>query len=163
MTLPGIKSTVVTNRPAKSSAVEGDSIIEKRLFAAGLSTLMAVTLPLGIGPAVADSVMHQVKYTVSATKPTSATIYYRDQDPTVFSDYSHSPYQFTPSVRADITSGEPLIRQVMLASPDQWAMVTVSSSGGLGSSELRCDLAVDGVVVASGNGTNGALCSLRNW
>lgn len=153
----------MTNRFAQSPTLEGHSINAKRLFAVGSSALLAVTLLLNADAAVADSGMHQVKYTVSATTSTFARIYYRDQDPTVFSDYSHNPYEFTPSVRADITPDKPWVQQVMLARPDQWAMVTVSSVGGLGTSELRCALAVDGVVVASGSGTKGALCSVRNW
>lgn len=110
-----------------------------------------------------DPPMHQVSYTISAKNPIYADIYYRDQDPAVFSDYSHNPYQFTPNIQADIAPGRPWMMQVMLANPDQWAMVSASTGPEPSTPMFHCELAVDGVVVASKDGPRGVLCSLRNW
>lgn len=110
-----------------------------------------------------DPPMHQVTYTVSAKSPIYADIYYGDQDPAVFSDYSHNNYQFTPNIQADIAPGKPWTMQVMLADPDQWAVVTASTGRQQGTPQFHCDLAVDGVVKVSKDGPRGVLCSLRIW
>jgi hypothetical protein len=140
----------------------------KRLLAVGSATLLAsllagAGLPVSTGRAHADPVWHQVTYTVSAKSPIYADIYYQDQDPRVFSDYSHNPYQFTPNIQADIAPGKPWVQVVPLLNPDQWAMVSVSTGRQPGTPQLHCDLAVDGVVVVSKDGPKGVLCSLRNW
>ncbi len=117
------------------------------------------------GPAKADDdpPMHQVVYTVSANNPIYADIYYGDQDPTKFSDYSHNPYTFTPNIRADIAPGRPWTQQVMLINPDQWAMVSVSTGRQPGLPGFHCTVSVDGNVVVSKDGDRGVLCSLRTW
>jgi hypothetical protein len=127
------------------------------LSATGYTTLSAA-------PARADDpVMHHVRYTVSAASPIYADIYYLDQQPPVFSDYSHDPYRFTPNVQADIAPGHPWSAEVLLSNPDQYAMVSVSVGTEPGTPQFHCDLAVDGVVVVSKDGAKGVLCSLRNW
>jgi hypothetical protein len=127
------------------------------LLATGYATLTAA-------PARTDDpVMHHVRYTVSAANPIYADIYYLDQQPPVFSDYSHNPYQFTPNIQADIAPGHPWSSEVMLSNPEQYAMVTASVGSEPGTPQFHCDLAVDGVVVASNNGAKGVLCSLRSW
>ena len=128
------------------------------LSAAGLSTAAAA-------PSHADDpVMHQVKYVITAANPIYADIYYLDQDPTRFSDYSHNPYQFTPNVEADIAPGHPWVSPtVTLSNPDQYAMVSVSTGTEPGTPNFHCALIVDGVVKASNDGPKGALCSLRLW
>ena len=45
-----------------------------------------------------DPVMHQVRYVVTAASPIWADIYYLDQQPAKYSDYSHNTYQYTPNV-----------------------------------------------------------------
>ncbi|WP_373421188.1 hypothetical protein [Mycobacterium shigaense] len=118
----------------------------------------------GTSPAHADPVWHQVVYVVSAKVPTYVDIFYQDQDPTLFSDYSHNPYSFSPQVHADITPDKPWVQPVNLLNPDQWAMVTATTGrapetpGG-----IQCNLSVDGKVVVSKLGPKGALCSLRTW
>lgn len=108
-------------------------------------------------------VMHNVKYTVSAANPIYADIYYLDQEPPVFSDYSHNPYQFVPNIQADIAPGKPWTYELVLANPDQWAFFTASTGPEPGTPMFHCDLAVDGVVVASNDGPRGVLCSIRHW
>jgi hypothetical protein len=111
-----------------------------------------------------DPVLHEVKYVVTAASPIYADIYYLDQDPQKFSDYSHNPYQFTPNVQADIGPGHPWVSPpVMLTNPDQYAMVSVSTGTEPGTPNFHCALIVDGVVKASKDGAKGALCSLRLW
>jgi hypothetical protein len=141
----------------------------KRLLGAG-SAMLVASLLAGTGlltsspRAHADPVWHQVVYIVSTRNPAYVDIFYQDQDPTLFSDYSHNPYTFTPQVHADITPDKPWVQPVNLLNPDQWAMVTATSGheplvpGG-----IQCDLSVDGKVVVSKNGPKGALCSLRTW
>lgn len=109
--------------------------------------------------------MHQVRYTVSADGPIWATIYYRDTEPVQFSDYSHNPYQYSPRVDTDLAPGQPWVLETMLTDPELWAMVTVQSaeSPNFPTPNFGCVLEVDGVVVKTGKGPKGALCSLRNW
>lgn len=128
------------------------------------SLLAGVGLLVGSGWAQADPPpMHQVVYIVSSRAPAYVDIFYQDQDPAKFSDYSHNPYQFTPQVHADIAPGKPWVQQVPLIDPDQWAMVTVTTGRELGTPGIQCDLSVDGKVVVSRIGPKGALCSLRTW
>jgi hypothetical protein len=137
----------------------------KKLLGAGSAMLLGLTGPLAsTAPAQADPVWHQVVYIVSSTSPTYVDIFYQDQDPTLFSDYSHNPYSFTPQVHADIGPGKPWVQPVNLLNPDQWAMVTVTTgSEPLAQGGIQCDLSVDGKVVVSKIGPKGALCSLRTW
>jgi hypothetical protein len=136
----------------------------KSLLGVGSATLLALAgLPVSAGRAHADPVWHQVTYTISAKSPIYADIYYQDQDPAVFADYSHNPYEFTPNIQADIAPGKPWVQQVPLLNPDQWAMVSASTGRQPGTPQLHCDLAVDGVVVVSKDGPKGVLCSLRTW
>ncbi len=129
-----------------------------------LTSLSGVAgLLTGSGPVWADPVVHQVVYIVSARQPAYVDIFYQDQDPAVFSDYSHNPYQFTPQVHADIGPGKPWVQPVPLLNPDQWAMVTVTTGREPGTPGIQCDLSVDGKVVVSNIGPKGALCSLRTW
>jgi hypothetical protein len=137
----------------------------KKLLGVGSATLLGLAgLLVSTGRAHADPVWHQVVYIVSSTSPAYVDIFYQDQDPTLFSDYSHNPYTFTPQVHADIAPGKPWVQPVNLLNPDQWAMVTVTTGrepaapGG-----IQCDLSVDGKVVVSKIGPKGALCSLRTW
>ncbi len=115
--------------------------------------------------AVADPPLHHVRYTVFADGPIWARIYYRDTEPAVFSDYSHNPYVFSPRADADLAPDRPWVLETALADPEMWAMVTVQSgeSPDYPTPTFRCELAVDGVVVKTGSGPKGALCSLRNW
>jgi hypothetical protein len=109
-------------------------------------------------------VLHHVKYTVFSERPyAGAEIYYRDVDPPNFADYSHNPYQYSPNVEADLGPDQMWTLDVMLANPDQWAMVTVSSLDSPQRPNFHCVLAVDGQVVTTNQGPKGALCSMRNW
>jgi hypothetical protein len=135
------------------------------MSAMSLACVSGLAGPLtSTAPAHADPVWHQVVYVVSTKNPAHVDIFYQDQDPAVFSDYSHNNYQFTPQVRADIAPDKPWVQPVNLLNPDQWAMVTATTGraspvdGG-----VQCNLSVDGKVVVSNIGPKGALCSLRTW
>ncbi|MHA7652770.1 hypothetical protein ACX9NE_19970 [Mycobacterium sp. ML4] len=137
-----------------------------RPLSAGAAALLAgAGLLCGPGQANADDdpPMHQVVYTISAKNPIYADIYYQDQDPTKFSDYSHNPYTFTPNIQADIAPGRSWVQQVMLINPEAWAMVSVSTGRQPGTPGFHCTLSVDGNVVVSKDGDKGVLCSLRTW
>jgi hypothetical protein len=111
-----------------------------------------------------DPVMHQVRYVITAQNPIWADIYYLDQQPARFSDYSHDTYQYTPNVQADIGPGHPWTSpEVLLSDPDHYAMVVVSTGTEPGTPMFHCALVVDGKVVTSNDGPKGTLCSLRNW
>jgi len=138
------------------------SVTKKKHAAAGSAMLLA-TAGIFAATAHADPVWHQVTYTVSAQNPIYADIFYQDQDPTKFSDYSHNNYTFTPQVHVDIAPGTPWVQQVPLLDPDQWAMVTVTSAHEPGVPNFHCELAVDGKVVVAKDGAKGVLCSLRSW
>lgn len=107
--------------------------------------------------------MHQVKYTVFAEQPFFVDIYYRDQDPPNWADYSHNPYLFSPKVEAQVGPDQQWVLDVMLANPDQWAMVAATSGPTDNPPNIHCVLAVDGVVVKTDVGPKGALCSIRSW
>ena len=101
---------------------------------------------------------------MTSTVPVYAQMFYRDTDPPNFAEYSHDPYRFSPTVEADIAPGTPWNLDVMLADPDQWAMVIARVADSSGTKpQFHCELAVDGAVVATNDGPRGALCSLRNW
>jgi hypothetical protein len=128
------------------------------LSAAGYGTVTAAPVRAD------DPVMHQVRYVITAANPIWADIYYLDQQPAKFSDYSHDTYQYTPNVQADIGPGHPWTSPVvMLTDPANYAMVTVSTGTEPGTPMFHCALVVDGVVVKSNDGPKGTLCSLRIW
>lgn len=118
-------------------------------------------------PVYADEgpMMHRVTYTVTAEQPTTVGIYFREVDPPTWADYSHNPYEFSPKDDVVLEPGKPWIRETTLADPMRWAMVTVTTAGLAPQTthSLRCELAVDGIVVHRAAGPKGALCSLRNW
>ncbi|MFV8242963.1 hypothetical protein [Mycolicibacterium peregrinum] len=135
-----------------------------------VSALLAVGLAAGIAvatPAHADEepMPHRVTYTVTAEQPTTVGIYFREVDPPTWADYSHNPYEFSPRDDLTLEPGKPWIRETMLNDPMKWAMVTVTTAGlaPQPSQTLRCELAIDGIVVHRAAGPKGALCSLRNW
>lgn len=107
--------------------------------------------------------LRQVTYTVTSMQAVTAEIYYRDTDPPTWADYSHNPYRFSPRARVDIGPHQPWVLSVALVDADRWAMVSATAGPHLGDPQIRCELAVDGVVVATGEGPRGALCSLRHW
>ncbi|OMC47784.1 hypothetical protein A5744_06970 [Mycobacterium sp. IS-1264] len=126
--------------------------------------LAGAGLLTGAGPAHADDpVMHHVKYTISVQNPIYANIYYIDQEPAIFSDYSHDPYRFTPNVKTDIAPDHPWSFELNEAKPEYWAMVVVNTGPEPGTPQFHCELSVDGAVVVSKDGPRGVLCSIRNW
>ncbi len=144
----------------------------KRLLGIGSAMTVAVLLvgaglvvrtPLAHADPTAGPVMHHVKYAVTAENPIYTDIYYLDQQPARFSDYSHNPYSFTPHVDVDLGPGKPWTFDVDMTDPDDYAMVVASTGTEPGTPGLHCVLAVDGVVVVSKDGLKGVLCSLRNW
>jgi hypothetical protein len=135
----------------------------RAVFALLSATVLAAGLVLA-PPAHAQPTLHHVKYTVFAEQPYYANIYYRDVDPPNWAEYSHNPYKFSPKVEADIGPDQQWNLDVMLADPDQWAMVTASIAGDSPQRpNIHCVLAVDGVVVKTHQGPKGALCSIRSW
>ena len=137
---------------------------------AALGVALAAFSGVGYGTVAAapvradDPVMHQVRYVITAASPIWADIYYLDQQPAKFSDYSHDTYQYTPNVQADIGPGHPWTSPVvMLTDPATYAMVVVSTGTEPGTPMFHCALVVDGVVVKSNDGPKGTLCSLRIW
>ena len=140
--------------------------VGKAALGVALAALSAAGYGTGAAPPVRadDPVMHQVRYVITAANPIWADIYYLDQQPAKYSDYSHDTYQYTPNVQADIGPGHPWTSPVvMLTDPANYAMVTVSTGTEPGTPMFHCALVVDGVVVKSNDGPKGTLCSLRNW
>lgn len=135
------------------------------MAALGIGSVVLVTAAVAPPvPARADDpLLHRVTYTVSADQPTDVGIYYRDVDPPSWADYSHNPYEFSPKAEASLGPATPWIRDVMLADPDQWAMVAIIQDASRATRPVRCQLAIDGIVVNTADGPNGALCALRHW
>jgi hypothetical protein len=135
--------------------------IGKAMLGLVVATLLATAYP---APSRADDPMHEVRYVITSANPIYADIYYLDQQPPQFSDYSHNPYQFTPHVNADIAPGHPWVSPVvMLSRPDVYAMVVVSTGTEPGTPQFHCALIVDGKVVVSKDGAKGVICSQRTW
>lgn len=131
-----------------------------------LGSALSITAVGAAIPATAradDPVVHRVTYTVTAERSLEAGIYYRDVDPPTWADYSHDPYRFRPRAEAALGPGSPWILDVTLIDPDRWAMVAVTQDSTRSGSTVRCELAVDGIVVDTVDGPAGALCSLRHW
>lgn len=130
-----------------------------------MAILSSMFLVLAVAPtARADDLpLHRVTYTVTADQPVQVDVYYRDVDPPTWADYSHNPYQFSPKDEASVGPGQSWVREVSLVNPDQWAMVAASIGSSPAGVTVRCELAVDGTVVASADGPHGALCSSRHW
>ncbi len=118
---------------------------------------------LSTATASAEDFLHHVTYTVTSEQPNNADIYYRDTDPANFADYSHNPYIYSPRIEADLGPGKSWVLDVMLANPDDWAMVAATSGWSSETPQIHCELKVDGVVVKTNSGPKGALCSIRNW
>lgn len=131
----------------------------------GATLAMVATATTFAAPTWADDPpMHPVTYVITSASPIYADIYYLDQQPEKFSDYSHNTYQYTPHVNADIAPGHPWVSPtVMLRDPNNYAMVTVSTGTEPGTPQFHCALVVDGKVVVSNDGAKGVICSLRSW
>jgi hypothetical protein len=140
-------------------------VTTKTVLGAALAVLSAATSLTAPPLSRADDnpVMHHVKYTVSADHPIYADIYYLDQEPQKFSDYSHNPYQFVPNIRVDIAPGKPWSYELDLAKPEVWALVTASTGTEPGTPQFHCELTVDGKVAVTKDGPKGVLCSIRPW
>lgn len=135
-----------------------------------MGTIAAMTMTISaVAPmAGAEPPLHRVRYTVGAIQDVvNAEIYYRDVDPPDWGDYSHNPYEFSPNIEADLGPGKAWVHEVMLANPDEWAMVVVGlptpMDAQLADQGFVCELRVDDVVVKTARGPKGALCSLREW
>ena len=135
--------------------------------AAGIVGLVTVSAVVAGAPAAAQPPMHHVHYTVGASQDTVGSIYYREVDPPNWAEYSHNPYQYSPKADVDLGPNKPWTLDVMLADPDDWAMVVVGLPGPttppLAEPGFVCELRVDDVVVKTAKGTKGALCSVRSW
>ncbi|MEZ0341093.1 hypothetical protein ACAG25_14020 [Mycobacterium sp. pV006] len=116
----------------------------------------------GAAPAHAET-PRRVTYTVTTQQPVSADIYFREVDPPTWAAYSHNPYVYSPKARVDIGPDRPWVHTVSLADADRWAMVSATSGRLPVEPGFRCELSIDGVVVATGDGPKGALCSVRHW
>lgn len=147
--------SVVTNTATRVATV-----------AAIVGTTMTATLLAAVPAHADDPVLHHVKYTVGASQPLRAEIYYRDTQPPTFADYSHNPYVYSPNVEADLGPGKPWVLEAMLADPQDWAMVVATKPehmAELSQPGFVCELRVDDIVVATDSGTKGVLCSQRSW
>ena len=134
----------------------------KALLGTGLALVAAGTT--FAAPSQADDPMHEVRYVITSANPIYADIYYLDQQPAKFSDYSHNTYQYTPHVNADIAPGHPWVSPVvMLSQPEVYAMVVVSTGTEPGTPQFHCALIVDGKVVVNNDGAKGVICSQRTW
>jgi hypothetical protein len=128
-----------------------------------LAAIAVLILAMAPQASAQGPVPHHVRYTVTADQPTQADIYYRAVDPPDWAAYSHNPYQFSPKAEVVLDPARPWVIEATLVDPNRWAMVTATSGVGPDRPNFRCELAVDGVVVASHEGPKGALCSLRTW
>lgn len=123
------------------------------------TSAVAATVPAQAEPPLP----RHITYTVTTRTPVSADIYFREADPPTWADYSHNPYLFSPKVSVEVGPDRPWVLQTSLVDPDRWAMVSATSGRTPGEPHFHCELAVDGVVVATADGPKGALCAIRHW
>jgi hypothetical protein len=123
-----------------------------------IAGLLATTTP---AHADDEPVLHHVKYTLMAANPIYANIYYLDQEPRTYANYSHNPYQFVPNIQADIKPDSPWTYELDLENPYEWAFFLANVGGEPSAPMFRCQLMVDGGVVAAQDGPKGVLCSMR--
>ena len=134
------------------------------ILSAGSAVLLsAACLTAASSYADDDLPLHHVKYTLTAQHPIYAEIYYLDQEPEVFANWSHNPYQYMPNVEADLGPNKSWTYELDLHKPEEWAMVVANTGPEPGTPNFHCELAVDGVVKVSNDGAKGVLCSLRTW
>lgn len=108
-------------------------------------------------------------YTITATGNLSGSVRYMNSDPPSQAAFEGNSSQFLNTVSTPFSPGEPLVYTATLANPNQWAYVSASggckwpdcSSGVI--AELRCEIAVDGQVVATNNATTAVTCTTRPW
>jgi hypothetical protein len=131
------------------------------------STAFAVgTMSFALPGHADEPALHHVRYTVGASQPLRAEIYYRDTQPATVADYSHDPYSYEPNVEAALGPGKAWVLETELANPDDWAMVIATAPefhGRLDPPGFVREVRVDGIVKATNAGTNGARCSVRSW
>ncbi len=131
-----------------------------------LATLLSIVgqLPAAVRAKADDPpVLHHVKYTLTAAHPIYADIHYLDQEPPLFSDYSHDPYVFVPDIQADVGPRTAWTYELDLANPFQWAFFTANVGHEPSTPMFHCQLMVDGGIVAMQDGPRGVLCSMRPW
>ena len=138
------------------------TVIRMTLGVASAVVLVGLTAT----PAHADDPavpMHHVKYTLTAQKPIYAQIYYLDQEPEIFANWSHNPYQYMPNVQTDLGPNQAWTFELDLQKPDEWAMVMANTGPEPGEPSFHCEIAVDGNTVVSNDGAKAVLCSIRKW
>ena len=70
--------------------------------------------------------------------------------------------RYLTNVKVKVNPEAPWVFETSLNDPNQWAIV--SGSGALRTNPaFRCEIAVDGVVVATQDGGSGVQCALRQW
>lgn len=112
---------------------------------------------------------HQVTYTITTTGNLTGSVRYMNSDPPSQAAFDSNSAQFLNTVPTPFAAGEPLVYTATLANPTQWAFVSASggckwpdcSSGAV--AEIRCEIAVDGQVVATNNATTAVTCTTRPW
>ena len=138
----------------------------RTVFSIASAVPVAVTLALAAAPTVVaeeGAPLHQVRYTLTAQNPIYAEIYYLDQEPEVFANWSHNPFQYMPNIEVDLVPNQPWTFELGLQKPEQWAMVMANTGPEPSTPNFHCEIAVDGVVVVSKDGARGVLCSIRTW
>lgn len=140
----------------------GHNVVAGAVLAGGLSLAPGVQAQ-PVPPPPPAPPLHHVKYTVTTQEPYFADIYYRETDPANFADYSHNPYEFSPKTEAQLGPGQSWVREVWLADPYHWAMVTATRGLDPIDPMFSCTLELDGAVVATDEGPKGALCSIRHF
>ncbi|OBE94459.1 hypothetical protein [Mycobacterium sp. 852002-10029_SCH5224772] len=117
----------------------------------------------------ADPTGHQVTYTVTATGNLTGNVRYMNSDPPSQAAFNANSSQFLNTVQTPFAAGQPLVYNVTLADPNQWAFV--NASGGChwpdcdasNTPQIQCQIAVDGQVVVTQSATTGVTCSTRPW
>jgi hypothetical protein len=129
----------------------------------GVGVMVAVA---GLAPSQAVSNAepegHKVTYTLTSATGVGFNVNYLTAQPASKEAYNADPYAFLK--REQVSTAAPWVFEVTLEDP-QWATIDASAAahGGQGEPNPRCQIAVDGQVVAEHADRYTARCMLSNW
>jgi hypothetical protein len=124
--------------------------------------LAAALVVVGSAPSNAEPAGHKVRYTLTSATGVVFNVNYLTAQPPSKDAYNADPYAFLK--KEDVGTADPWVFETTLADPE-WA--TIDASAAVHAMQNpptpHCEIAVDGQVVAQGDGPYTARCQLSRW
>ena len=126
--------------------------------------LAAASIALPQTTANAEPTAHKVVYTLTAGGPGDFNLYYAFAAPPSLEAYHATPDAFVKSEKVNLAPGAPWVFETTLTD-SQWAFLSASGAAHAMQADpnVRCEIAVDGQVVADQTGPFTTQCQLRSW